>query len=311
MAKVSPLEQFTNATGLSLQSIVIVAGLSFIVGAMESSMLPFESPVYIAAAALTYAASVHWGLFDGIFVATGVVALLFLGSIFRTEASLFSFMSELPADLVLFAALGVLPGLAVELFAGSTRELDGERAMARRRIAELNTKLQLLGKEKRAQADNSKSDDGRWNRRGNQLGDAGRRMVAAESVTEVLEILGGALNDALQPAGFFLAVADGTGGLTVSRVEPAPDIEPGPVPADDATLREVVRAGKPMTFAAASAIGQDGLSANVLVPVLVNKQIIALVGMEMPDATAKEELDYITVVAHFAQEVSARFGLPA
>lgn len=311
MGKVSPLEAFTATTGLSLQSIVIVAGLSFIVGALESSMMPFESPVYIAAAALTYAASVHWGLFDGIFVATGVMALLFLGSIFRTEASLYSFMAELPADLLLFSVLGVLPGLAVELFAGSTRDLDADRATAKRRISELNTKLQIVGKDKRAQADNTKMDDGRWNRRGNQLGDAGRRMVAAESVTEVLDIVAAALNDSLQPEKFFLAVADGSGGLVLSRVEPAPETEPGPIAADDATLREVVRTGKPMTFASASAIGQDGLCANVLVPVLVNKQIIALVGLEMPETTAKEELDFVTVVAHLAQEVSGRFGLPA
>lgn len=311
MAKISPLEQFTQKTGLTVQTIVVVAGLSFIVGLSESGMQPFESPVYIAAAALTYAASALWGLFDGIFCSVGILTLLAMGSIFRTDASFVSFLAEVPADLALFLSLGILPGLAVELYAGAARDVDAERAVQRKKIAELNTKLTLVGREKKAQADNTKNDDGRWNRRGNQLGDAGRRMVAAESLTEVLEILGATLNDGLQPSRFFLAVSDGSGGLSVSRVEPPPEGEPGAIAADDAMLREVARAGKPLTFAAASAVGQDGLAANVLVPVMVNKQVLALVGMEMPDATAKEELDFITIVAHLAQEVSGRFGLPA
>ena len=311
MAKLNPAEQFLAKLGLTAQSIVIVAGLSFIVGLSESSMEPFQSPVYIAATALTYAASTHWGLMDGVFTAVGILALLMFGSIFRTDASFFSFMQELPADFVLFLTLGLLPGLAVELFAGSTKDIDGERAVLRKRISDLNTKLQIVGKEKRAAADNTKVDDGKWNRRGNQLGDAGRRMVAAESLTEVLEILASSLYDGLTPEKFFLAVADGSGGLAISRIEPAPDAEPGAIPAEDAMLREAARSGKPMTFGAPSSIGPDGLTANVLVPIVVNKQVLALVGLEMSDAAAKEELDFITVVAHFAQEVSGRFGLPA
>ena len=312
MGRVNPLEQVFSKLGISLQSIVIVAGLSFIVGVFESSMAPFQSPVYIAAAALTYAASAQWGLMDGIFVATASFVLLMLSSIFRShEPGLYNFVSEVPADVLLFAGLGILPGFAVELFAGSTRDLDSERAVVRRKISELNTKLQQVSKEKKAASDNTKVDEGKLNRRGNQLGDVSRRMVAAESVTEVLEALGGTLFDALAPARFFLAVADGSGGMTVSRIEPSQAGEPALLPAEEPALRDATRAGKPAVLPSAIQIGPDALTANVLVPVLVNKQLIALIGLELPDFSAKDELDFITVVAHLAQEVSSRFGLPA
>lgn len=311
MGAVGPLEQFSAKTGLTVQSIVIVAGLSFIVGVMESGMQPFESPVYIAAAALTYVASTQWGLWDGLFVACGVFTVLVMGSIFRTDASLYSFMSEMPADFVLFFALGILPGFAVELYSGNTREIDAERANLRKKIAELNTRLAQVSKDKRAAADANKPDEGKWNRRGNQLGDAGRRMVAADSLTEVLETLGSTLYDSLQPERFFLAVSNGLGGLQVSRVEPAPENDLDQIAAEDAILKDVARAGKPLVLAAPGAIGSDGLSANVFVPVIVNKQLIALVGLEVSEQAAKEELDFVTIVAHLAQEVSGRFGLPS
>ena len=312
MGRVNPLEQVMSKLGLTLQSIVIVAGLSFAVGIFENSMAPFQSVVYIAAAALTYAASVNWGLMDGVFVASGTVALLMLASIFRSkEPGLYNFIQELPADVGLFYGLGVIPGLAVELFAGSMREADAERVIVRRRISELNSKLQVVAREKKAAADTTKVDEGKLNRRGNQLAETARRMVSAESVTEVLEALSGTLYDALQPARFFLAVADGTGGLAVSRVEPALEGEPASIPAEEPALRDAIRAGKPITLPALSSIGPDQLPANLLVPVLVGKQVIALIGMELPEASAKEELDFTIVLAHLAQEVTSRFGLPA
>lgn len=309
MGAVSPLDQFSAKTGLTIQSILVVVGLGFIVGVTESGMQPFESPVYIAAAALTYVASAQWGMWDGLFVACGVFTILLMGSIFRTDASLYSFFSEMPADFVLFFALGILPGFAVELWAGNTREIDAERANIRKKIADLNVKLAQVSKEKRAQADQNKPDEGKWNRRGNQLGDAGRRMVAAESQAEVLDVFGSTLYDSLQPERFFLAVSNGMGGLQVNRVEPAMDQDLDQIAAEDQILKDVARSGKPLVLAGPSSIGPDGLSANVFVPVIVNKQVLALVGLELSEQAAKEELDFVTIVAHLAQEVSARFGL--
>lgn len=310
MGRANPIDEVFVKLGLAPQSMLIVVGLSFIVGVMESSMTPFESPVYIGAMALTYAASVQWGLMDGVFVAAGVIALLLASSIFRSDASLVSFLSELPADVLLFGSLGLLPGLAVEIMGTSTKELEAERGPLRRKISELQNKLMAVGKEKRAQADTQK-DDGRWNRRGNQLVDASRRMVAAESLTEVLEILSGTLEDALQPGRSFIAVANGEGGLAISKVEPPIEVDPVPIPADDPVVKDLVKGGRPAAFAQSTAVGPDALSANILVPVLLNRQLIALIGLEVPEPSAKDELDFVTILTHFAQEVSARFGLPA
>lgn len=310
MGRENPIDEVFGKLGLAPQSALIVVGLSFIVGVMETSMTPFESPVYIGAMALTYTASVQWGLMDGAFVAAGVISLLFGSSIFRTDAAPVSFLAELPADVLLFGALGLLPGLAVEIMSTSTRELEAERGPLRRKIAELQNKLMQVGKEKRAQADTPR-DEGRWNRRGNQLVDASRRMVASESLTEVLEILSGTLVDALQPGRSFIAVANGEGGLAVSRVDPPIEVDPVPIPADDPALKDLVKGGRPAAFAAAVTVGPDALGANILVPVLLNRNLIALIGLEVPEPSAKDELDFVTILTHFAQEVSTRFGLPA
>jgi hypothetical protein len=309
MGRVNPIDEVFGKLGLAPQSMLIVAGLSFIVGVMESGMTPFESPVYIGAMALTYAASVQWGLMDGVFVAAGTITLLLASSIFRADASLAAFIAELPADILLFGSLGVLPGLAVELFSTSTKEQEQERAAVRRKIAELQNKLMTVGKEKRAANDGK--DDQRWNRRGNQLVDASRRMVAAESVTEVIEILSGTLEDALQPGRTFIAVANGEGGYSVSKVEPPIEADPMPIAAEEPIVKDLTKAGKPMTFPQSTPVGPDALSVNVLVPVILNKQLIAMIGLEVPEPSVKDELDFVMIVTHFAQEVSARFGLPA
>jgi hypothetical protein len=301
-----PVEKTSWWPSISAQSLFGLAALAAIVGMLEHPMTPFQSPVYILAVALTFAMSTQFGVQEGVFVGSGFLTLILVSSMFRSDEALGELVRELPVDLFLFGGVAVLPGFLVEMYSAATKDMEEERAVLRERNRHLAAKLQEASR-KKAEASAVPVDEARWNKRGNVLADMVRRMAGAQAQGEVVEAFADAIEAALAPSTRFLAVPDGRGGLALSRT---PEGGPEVLDPEDPAVREVVKAAKPLGWPQPREIG-SGLPATLLVPVLVKGSLVALVGLVPSAPSPKEDLDMVTVMAHLAQEVCARFGLPA
>ncbi|MBI4862383.1 MAG: hypothetical protein HY815_19310, partial [Candidatus Riflebacteria bacterium] len=280
-------------------------------GLLEDPLTPFMSWIYVLAVALIFYTSVHFGVAQALFAASGFLTLVMVGSVFRSEEAMRSLGSELPLDLFLFFSLATLPGLIVEIYEGGVRWLEEERTALKRKIQGLNVKLSEASSARRAQ-ETAKPlvDEQKWNRRGLALADAARRTLASGTIGEVLEALGDAFSITLSPSALIVARADKTGALVVSRAEPDGTLAGQRLDADDPALREAVRAARPHVPASPLQVGKT-MAANLLVPVIANRSLVAVVGLTFDQAAGelKDEQDCTAVLSTFAQEVIVRSGL--
>jgi len=306
-----PVDKIAQRIGLLPVSVLILTVLSFLAGLLEDPMTPFRSPTYVVAVAAIYYVSVQWGIVQGLFLSSGFLTLLLVSSVFRSPEVVTSLVAELPLDVFLFVTLAVLPGLMVEIYEGGVRVLIEQRAALQRKVRVLDAKLGDLARQKKGQDGPKLVDEKKMARRAGLLLDGVRRLVAARTVDDVTTARPDDLAGAFEPRVFFLAKPDCSGDFGVAKTLPEGALQGvSSFPASSPLIREAVKAGRPVGLQQPLEVSPD-LSVNIVVPLVVNRSLMAVVGMSLESYDLKDDLEFAQVLVTFGQEVISRFGLMA
>jgi hypothetical protein len=305
MARPAPAKVMTSLLP-GVMAVAALCGISFVAGVTEHPMTPFRSPIYVLAVLVTFFISVQRGAIEAMFLSTGFITLLLLGSAFRSEESLLAFGEELPLDMFLFYSIAILPGFIVSLYESGLVEVEEQKVAGTRHVKSLSARLIELGQFKKKIEFAGQLDDGKGNRRGSALADLTRSMLAAKDVNEAALALGASLKTGLDPDQLFVAVAEDDGFRILMCTRE--DREGTVIGRDESAVMDTTGTGKIQLLGSPRTVG-PGLDCNLLFPINANRAIVAMVGLDAPTMNDREDLEFVGVTVKIAEGILGRLGI--
>lgn len=292
---------------LSALTLALLVGISIIAGVVEDQMAPFASVLYMLVQLLIFHASLYRGIVSGIFLSTGFLSLVVMGSMFRPLDQQMTFRSELLLDALLFYSLAILPGFFVLFYKQGLEELRDEATRENAKIRALKVQAQEMAEKKRATSYGDGGDERLDVRRGNSVAEVMRNGVQARSRMDLVEILARAVSNGAESDSVAMVRPGADGSLQVTALRPPCSVE-GVIPVDSPILRLLGDGSRAVSLPAPQAI-LAGLDADVLLPIHAGGQVLGVVTVKHArNCDVEFENKYLAMMHKISQGLVTRLS---